>query len=240
MKFLNENILKIFKNIDIIVINDRARCPEGFTLISRSKKTPSKDTRGGVAVFLNSLCNFQLEVICDSLNDSSICKIKDSDFIISAVYIPPSNLIYFNGIYFKNLDLIYEKFKNHKLLVIGDMNSRIGSVPYNNASFRHHENPDTFVNRHGRKLRKWINNTNMILLNGLTTYYKKFGSKYTFYRGKLFSQNDLVFSNDISYVDSLKILEKNIYSDHCPISVSCTVLISVSLDDLKKLLEWMF
>ena len=74
----------------------------------------------------------------------------------------------------------------------------------------------------------------MILLNGLATYYKKFESKYTFYRGKLFSQNDLVFSNDISYVDSLKILEKNIYSFHCLISVSCTVLISVSLDDLKN------
>ena len=81
-KFLNENILKIFKNFDIIVINethfgDRARCPEGFTFISRSKKTPLKDPRGGVAVFLNSLCNFQIEVICDSLNDCSICKIKD-------------------------------------------------------------------------------------------------------------------------------------------------------------------
>ena len=200
---------------------------EHISTICESKKTPSKDPRGGVAVFLNSLCNFQLEVIRDSLNDCSICKIKDSDFIISAMYIPPSNSIYFNEIYFKNLDLIYEKFKNHKLLVIGDMNSRIGSVPYN-------ENPDTFVNSHGRKLRKWINNTNMILLNGLATYYKKFESKYTFYRGKLCSQNDLVFSNDISYVDSLKILEKKIYSDHCPISVSCTVRISVSLDDLKK------
>ena len=49
-----------------------------------------------------------------------IFKIRDSNIIFAAVYIPPSNSLYFNDISFSNLDIIYEKFKHNRCFILGD------------------------------------------------------------------------------------------------------------------------
>ena len=63
------------------------------------------------------------------------------DFIIAIVYIPPINSTYFKDTYFSNLELIRDKFKDYKLLFIGDMNSRVGNQIQRNG-FRYTENAD--------------------------------------------------------------------------------------------------
>ena len=111
-KFLNENIQKIFSTFDIVIINEthfgvRARCPDGFLLVGGSSKLNSKVHRGGVAIYKNLSCNFPLELVYDGLKDCVICGVPNSDFILAGIYIPPYNSIYFDDMYFTNLDIIY-------------------------------------------------------------------------------------------------------------------------------------
>ena len=55
---MNDNVFKIIKNFDLVIINEthfgtRSRCPKDFILIGRSQPSVSKVPRGGVAIFKN-------------------------------------------------------------------------------------------------------------------------------------------------------------------------------------------
>ena len=202
--------------------------------ICRSEKSDSKVPRGGVAIFKNISCNVNIEVLCDTLRDCAVFKVSNTDLIIAALYIPPQNSVYYNDMYFENLDLIYTKFKDNNLLLVGDINARIGTPAFDNSSLNYSENPDIVINSHGRKLLKWIAEKDMAIINGLMFNCKAFDTKFTYFRGKLCSQNDVAFSNRIHNIDNFKIKEKNIYSDHCPIQISCTVSLQSSLDIVYK------
>ena len=180
-------------------------------MIGRSKKIESKSLRGGVAVYKNNLSDMVLETVYDDLVDCVICRIVNTDVILVAMYIPPSNSVYFNEKYFQNLDTIYSIFNSCQLLIMGDLNCRVG-IP-----------PDNTVNTNGSRLQKWLHGKDVNILNGFKANNKTFDSKFTFFRGAACSQNDLILSNNVSIVDSVKILKKEIYSDHTPISVSIIV-----------------
>ena len=114
-KFSNENVLDIFKNFDLLCVSEthfgvRSKCPDGFTLIGRSKATASKKLRGGVALFRKNLCSVDIELFYDGFQDSIICRIMNTDVLLVVMYLPPSNSIYFEEKYFDNLDLIYSMF----------------------------------------------------------------------------------------------------------------------------------
>ena len=96
--------------------NVRIKCPPDFTYIARSKKIDSITPRGGVAVFKNNSCDFDIDILCQSLRDCVVCQIKNTDLIFVAAYIPPHNSVYFNDIYFENLKIISENchHKNEK------------------------------------------------------------------------------------------------------------------------------
>ena len=169
-------------------------------------------------------------MLYDGLRDCVIFGIKDTDFIFAAVYIPPSNSIYFDNICFENLNLIYNKFKSYRLYIMGDLNSRVGKVESNNPKYKYVDNPDTVINENGRKLLAWLYNHNdMFLLNGLCVDGVVCDSKFTFHRGTNKSQIDFVISNNIDNI-SFDIHRKQIYSDHCPVSFTCEVSPGVSLE----------
>ena len=196
--------------------SERIKCPDGFVYIGRSEIIKSKKPRGGVAVFKRNDCSFDIEVVCNSFRDCVICQIKDTNFIFASIYIPPSNSVYYSDIYWENLDFIYNKFKASHLIVIDDMNARIGTVKYNNRLFSHNKNPDEIVNINGSRLIRWVNEKeHFVIVNGLIFNDKLFDTDFTYYRGNVRSQNDLVFSNNIDVIESMKILGKQIYSDHC-------------------------
>ena len=78
--------------------------------------------RGGVAAYQ--------KVLSDDFPDSIAVKVKNTNIVLIAVYIPPSDSKYFNINYFDSLDLYCSTF------------SRI----------RYIQNPVRVINQHGRKL----------------------------------------------------------------------------------------
>ena len=211
------------------------RCPTGFLFITRSTPIKSKIPRGGVAVYKNERSDFHLDVICDELRDCVIVKVRDSDLVIAAPYITPSNSLYYDEIYFKNLEMIYQKFNSCDLIITGDMNSRIGTMKYEQLLIEHKENPDSVINANGKKMIELIERwKNMVVLNGLVYSDKTFDSKFTCFKGVRCSQNDLSLSNNVDIIEEYKILPKYVYSDHCPVALTCYVQKLPSLDLVYK------
>ena len=235
-KFQDEEVKIFLKKFDVVIINEthfnvRIKCPDGFVFEGRSEKIESKAPRGGVAVYRNIKCALNIDMICGTLRDCVIFEVRNSNLVIAAQYIPPSNSIYFNDIYMENLCLLYNKYRTKNLLLIGDMNARVGDISYNDPTITHCKNPDDVINSNGRQFRKWVSeHDSMVLLNGLQQRDKNFDSNFTFYRGTAKSQNDLAFSNDIRSISSLQIWNKQIQSDHCPLSIDCTIKSMVPLE----------
>ena len=119
-----------------------------------------------------------------------IVNIRNTDLVIAGMYIPPNNSVYYKDIYFDNLRLIKEYFKDQHLIVIGDLNSRIGNIEGKlGYGYNYVPNPDITINDNGKNL-KDICSTGLdfTILNGLSDGIKTFDSKYTFYKGKARSQ----------------------------------------------------
>ena len=76
-------------------------CPDNFVFIGRSKKITSKSPRGGVAAFKKRNFNIEIVEMYDNFRDCFIFKIKDSELVIIAMYIPPSNSLYYDRILYK-------------------------------------------------------------------------------------------------------------------------------------------
>ena len=239
-KLQNDDVKTMMKRYDVLILSEthfaqRIKCPDDFTFISRSDEVLSKKPRGGVAVYKNKKFENQIEVICKSFRDCVVCHIASTDITIAAMYIPPSNSEYYDKIYMKNLELIYDQFKTAHLLVIGDMNARMGKISYKNPSIKHVDNPDITVNCNGRDMLRWIeDNDEMILVNGYIHEKGVFDSGFTYYRGRLRSQNDVMISNKIQNIEAFDILEKMVYSDHCPIAMSITTTHEIPLDTILR------
>ena len=139
--------------------------------------------------------------------------------------------MYYNDIYMENLKLIYEKYHKKKLLLLGDLNARVADIIYKNQLIKHNKNPDTVINTNGRNVHKWIEQRqDMVMLNGLIKENVAFDTNYTFFRGKLMSQNDLVFSNDPQSISFVTILPKMTQSDHCPVTIGYEIKLDTPLD----------
>ena len=116
-KYLNEEVCNVFSKVDVIIIQEthfgvRVRCPKDFLFISRPQRVKLKVPRGGVAVYKNVHSDFKIDVICNDLRDCIIMKIRNTELIIAAPYITPHNSLYYDNIYFSNLELIFRKFQS--------------------------------------------------------------------------------------------------------------------------------
>ncbi len=237
-KFLNADILHFFGNKDIVIIGEshlgvRSKCPDGFVLACRSKVIKSKKPRGGVAVYRNKKKYLQIDVITDDFRDCVIFNIRHTELFIAAVYIPPSLSEYFDDISFSNLELILDYFKSSQLLIVGDLNTRIGTL---NDDYT--PNPDQVVNEHGKQLLRICGyDDDVKIING---YKKKFDSDFTFYRGKVRSQVDFAITNRVSSIDTFSILQKNIHSDHCPLEITCSTTSIPDLQFIKRCTDGLF
>ena len=131
----------------------------------------------------NVQSDFEIDVICNDLRDCIIMKIRNTELIIAAPYITPHNSLYYDDIYFRNLELIFRKFQLYHLIVTGDMNARVGRPEYNNQFFTHAMNPDPEINVNGGKLLDLLERWDkMVILNGLVYNNKNFDSKFTYYK----------------------------------------------------------
>ena len=87
---------ELFVKFDIVIIGEshskiRIKCP-----IEKSKTKLSKKGRGGVAVYRKFQSRVKLIMISDDFPDAVLFEIEGSNIIIAAIYITPSNNIYFN------------------------------------------------------------------------------------------------------------------------------------------------
>ena len=215
----------MFSHYDIVInethFGARLKCPDEFICTGRSDIISSKRPRGGVAVYKRLSYPYQLEIVT-KLRDCVVVKIKNTDLIIAAIYIPPSDSLYFDDIYFINIELLIEHFKYNKLIIVGDLNSRCGNTRHLIPSINHIPNPDKIKNGNGKKIQRILqDDERLVMLNGLVSDQMVYDSNFTFYRGTLKSQVDIAFTNNLESVTSFKILDKTIYSDHCPVTLSC-------------------
>ena len=194
--------------INVTHLRIRSKCPKDFTLVGRSADL-SKTPRGGVAIFKNVRCDLDIELVYDGLQDCVMCRVRNTDLMIIALYIPPSNSTYFKDEYFSNLDLIYNRFRSYVFLIMGDLNPRVGTPTYD-TDLRYFDNPDSTINSNGMKLLNWLKGKkDAFIVNGLVTDQKNSDSKFTFFRGNLRSQNDLLISNSQNILKSFTISNKH-------------------------------
>ena len=52
--------------------------------------------------------------------------------------------MYYDDIYFKNIELLISYFNDSHLVIAGDLNSRVGTLNDFNSDFRHVGNPDAY------------------------------------------------------------------------------------------------
>ena len=117
---------------------------------------------------------------------------------------------------------------------MGDLNSRI-STPTYNQKLKYAENPDSGINPNGKTLLKWLAcNENIHILNGLFLEKEFLESNFTFYL------IDLILSNASDNVISFKILERSIYSDHCPVSSVWKINTRCPLHTVKECSAYVF
>ena len=236
-KFSNDDVLGIFKDFNLLILGEthlgvRTKCPPGFEMIARSKQVPSKAPRGGVAVYKNLNCSFIVDLIYDGLRDCVVCQIRDTSLIIVAIYIPPQNSIYFEDSYFMNLELIHRRYKDSILIITGDLNCRIGTPNQNNLIYT--ENPDQTKNNTGARLMQWLLHKKLFVVNGLSWNGTTYDSKYTCYRGRYQSQNDLLMTNNVDMISAFNIMKKEIYSDHCPTKTTMKIRPECSMNFIKQ------
>ena len=75
----------------------------------------------------------------------------------------------------------------------------------------------------------------MILVNGLILGSRVFDSNFTFYRGRVKSQNDWCASNSIKSIETFKILPKTLLSDHTPLVMKIRISNEPSFELLKDI-----
>ena len=186
---------------------------------------------GGVAVFKNFQSNLKLNVIADNFIDCVALEICNTQIIIVAPYIVPNNSSYFTDDYFSNLELILDHFKNRRIIVIGDMNSRIGTPT---TPFTYKVNPDNIINTNGKNLLSIINrHSEVFVINGIMGENIIYDSDFTYFRGMVASQNDLCLTNNIDIIKNFTILPKMTQSDHWP----CLLEISTQIQPPLRLLD---
>ena len=120
---------------------------------------------------------------------------------LAAIYIRPRHSIYYDDIYFINMQLLLEHFCNRHILIVGDLHCRYGNIKYSNTAIKHVPNPDQVINMNGKKIVKMLeDNKDFTIANGFISNANTYDSKFTCYRGKLNSQVDLAISNCITDV----------------------------------------
>ena len=160
----------------------------------------------------------------DVCPDAIVVEVMDTDIIIIAPYAVPDNSKYKVKNIFSKIDFIIKNFVNKQIYLMGDLNSRCATP--SNEQYQYSVNPDTVVNSNGRKLLSMCSENDLVIVNGLQHAGVKYDSDFTYYRGKLRSQNDWLITNQIDNVESYKILPKMIVSDHLPCAITIRYRIS--------------
>ena len=183
-----------------------------------------KKPRGGVSCLIQPDSKKFITDIDKTQNDMIILTLLGGHKISSS-YIPPVDSSYFRDDMFSMVANQFEpESKDIIVLGGGDVNSRVANLvtPLRGGTYR--ENPDSEINSHGRFLAEICNSFKCYPLNNLTYKGKQFDGKFTYYKDKKKSQNDIVLGNHVALdnIESFIIHELSYNpSDHFPVTVKC-------------------
>ena len=236
-KYEAEDVKLLFNKHDLLVVMEthfrkRHKCPEYFELIGRS---PCHESRGGVAIYKKKTLDLNCHVLKNIYRDVVVFMVESLIFITP--YITPENSKYKTPEIFPIIEFIIECFKDYKMYLIGDLNSRCGTPSINGCIYA--RNPDVKINSYGKKIIQLCNDKKFLVVNGLRDGSIAFDTNFTFFRGNVKSQNDWC-TNSIKEVDSFKILAKLSVSDHCPLSLKISCPKSLNLDFILEVCSGLF
>ena len=154
------------------------------------------------------------------------------------LYIPPIDSVYYDEQYIELLCSVFIEADRASMpiVLVGDLNARMGELNDINENYVYNPNPDTTINENGKHIKEILFNTTSALpLNNLNTSKRVFGGGFTFKRNYKQSQIDWCFSNTFS-LPNLKdftiIRDSPKISDHDPIHVKVEIKGEKSLDSL--------
>lgn len=219
----------------------------GYSIFRSDRKTSKNKNSGGVVIIYKSILSKGIQKIKSKNNDFLWIKLNKSffglecDLYLCNCYIPPQSSRFHDDLdnpYFNTLKDEISMFSSlGEIILCGDFNSRVGEIQEsvydvendvlsrryidNNEfelPFRHNE--DKEVNSFGRKLIKFLNETNLMIINGRKlgdsvgskTCYKYNGSSVVDY----FITTYNLFSNVLNFI----VDNQTWYSDHSPLSLS--------------------
>lgn len=220
-KFDKPVINNFITNFDIMIVMEthfktRYKDVDGFELVCRSAS--SSAGRGGVALYLNSLCDLKLHILDNDHCDSVCVEILQYDIILLAPYITPSNSKYYNNSLFQYIKFVADFYKEKNVFIIGDLNCRI-NIPTNIDPLKlyYKPNPDPVTNENGKRMIDLCEKNKLIAINGLVSDKVNCDTDFTWFRANLKSQNDWAFCNSTNCIHKFSILNKYEVSDHKPI-----------------------
>ena len=189
-----------------------------------------KKPRGGISCLIQPNCTKFITDIDKSKNDMIILTLLGGHKI-SSNYIPPVDSSFFKDDMFSMVANQFEPESNDIVVLGGgDVNSRVADLVTPLRGGKYRENPDTEINSHGRFLAVICNSFKCYPLNNLTYKGKQFDGKFTYYKDKKKSQNDIVLGNRVAIdnVESFTIHELSYNpSDHFPVTVKCNFPVRV-------------
>jgi hypothetical protein len=181
---------------------------------------------GGVCIIKNSSIFSDFKIL-NSIEENDLCCVSiqyiNVVFHIIFIYIKPnlSSELLMN--FLSRLEILICKFNSDCLIIVGDLNARIGSYSfsYNNSDDNiisvFCDNIDECVNNYGKYILELCNKYSLFCING---YKNK--SEFTFLKSvDSRSVIDLCFMNIkfLSVFKSFEVISNIFYTEHCPIIV---------------------
>ena len=250
-EILESDLIKnwIMSNTDICFVSEtHLKTEQKFSVppmitINNPYRGYCKRPRGGISCLIQPHVKKFITDIDKSQNDMFIITLLGGHKI-SSNYIPPVDSPYFKDDMFSTVANHFEP-ESDDIVVLGggDINSRVADLPIPLRGGTYRKNPDSESNSHGKFLAEICNSFKCYPLNNLTYKGKQFDGKFTYYKDKKKSQNDVVLGNRVALenIESFTIHEISYNpSDHFPVTVKCNFPVRVedSMCCIRSVDEW--
>ena len=186
----------------------------------------------GVSIYVkDNITHTNIEEVINEGGNLIILRIKNANWVepneifIVVCYKEDRESKFKTDGYFENLKQHIVTHKMKDIIIIGDLNGRIGSLNDNehfNLTYRKSE--DQVINRQGRDILDFCNETSLIIANGRLENGRC--SYYTFHRGEVKkSMIDylLLSKNMFEKIERFEILEPVHYTDHAPMNITLNI-----------------
>ena len=183
----------------------------------------------GVSVYCRqNISNVKIEEVENEMGNLLIIRISNPNWIetdalfLILCYKEDRESKYRTYHYFEKIKRCIIKHNMENIVMIGDLNGRIGTLNDNkNATSIIRKSDDPVINRQGREIIEFCNETSLIIANGRLekgkcTYFTLHGEETR----KSLIDYCITSQNTMKNIDKLEILEPVAYTDHVPIVIN--------------------